>query len=328
MWLETPDPPGPDIYHDAGTLSGSYNLVGDGTGQTSLVAGDGGNLVGTSTSPIDPRLSDWTELDNGRWGYYLLPGSPALNAGENTLAVDATAQPLSEDIYGDPRIQDGAVDIGAVEGATAGDPAQTYVVTSLEMSISEDGVLTFLEALEAANRNQPVGDAPAGSFSGPDIIQFAEGLHGTILVEDGELAIHGDVRIEGPGAELLAFDAEDASRVFRVERGVSTSLTGMTITGGLADAGGGIYSDYGTLTVTNSVLLGNSAEWYGGGICSYNGRLTVTNSILSENSAGYYGGGIYSSGHADRHELHALGGIQPTETAAGFTVPMVRWQLR
>ena len=318
---------GRDISHGlgpySGTLSGSCNLIGDGSGQSSLVHGEGGNLVGTSTSPIDPRLSDWSELDNGRWGYCLLPESPALDAAENALAVDAMGQPIIEDLYGNPRIQNGTVDIGSVEGVTAGSPAQTYVVSSLDRTVAEDGVLTFLEAFDAANRNQPVGDAPAGSFAEADVIQFADGLSGTIRVENGELVIQGDLSIEGPGTERLTFDAEDTSRVFLVKPGVSASLSGMTITGGSADThgggiysfgtlavtnsllsgnaadnrGGGIYNNSGTLTVTGSTLSGNSADWGGGGICSYWGMLTLTNSAISGNAAtGPYthGGGIYN----------------------------------
>ena len=294
-------PTGPDVYHDSGTLSGFHNLIGDGSGQSSLVQDESGNQVGTSEAPIDSRLSDWSELGNGRWGYYLLPGSPALDAGENVLAVDAEGQPLIEDIYGNMRIQNGTVDIGAIEGAMVGDSAQVYVVASLEMTVAQDGVLTFLEAFGAANRNQPVGDAPAGSFTESDVIRFAEGLSGTVLLEDGELIIQGDLSIEGPGASLLIFDAEGMGRLFLIEPGVRANLKGMTITGGSADDGGGIYNNYGTLTLINSTLAGNSATDYlgsGGGIYNDRGTLTVTNSTLAENSAtGYYGdgGGVYNA---------------------------------
>ena len=114
----------PDINDFTGILSGSHNLIGNGLGQSALVDGEDGNQIGTSASPIDPLLSDWTQLDSGQWGYYLLPGSPALDAGENGLAVDAEGQPLTEDLAGNPRIQDGTVDIGAVEGAATDNPAQ------------------------------------------------------------------------------------------------------------------------------------------------------------------------------------------------------------
>jgi hypothetical protein len=61
-----------------------------------------------------------------------------------------------------------------------------------------------------------------------------------------------------------------------------------------ATFGGGIYNYDGTLTVSNSTLSGNSAN-FGGGIWS-NGTLTVTNSILSSNFA-QVGGGIEGSGN-------------------------------
>ena len=288
-------PSSPDILYQRGVLSGAFNLIGDGSDQSFLVHGVNGNQVGTADSPIDPLLSDLAPLDNGQWGYHLLPGSPALDAGNNALAVNAEGQPLAEDLSGSPRIQNETVDIGALEGTAAGTPGQTYVVTSLDMAVAEDEVLTFLEAIEAANRNQPVGDAPAGSFTEPDIIRFADGLRGTILVEDGELVIEGDLSIEGPGAELLAFDAGGNSRVFLVRASVSASLSGVTITGGLADQGGGIYNAS-ALTVANSTIAENVAD-DGGGM--YNlGTLTVIGSTISENrgdSRGY-GGGIYSSG--------------------------------
>ena len=291
-------PTGWDIYCSGGTLTGSHNLIGDGSGQTALVNGVDGNLVGTASSPIDPALSDWTQFDNGHWGYYLLPGSPAVDAGDNALALDPAGQPLTEDILGNARIAGGTVDIGAVEGATPGRSAENYLVTSLDNVIATDGVLTFLEAFEAANCNQPVGDAPAGSFSEQDVIQFADGLSGTVLVDNGQLAILGDLRIEGPGAEHLTFDARGENRVFSLATNVSVSLSGMTITGGSAPYGGGIYGCDGTLTIMNSTLAGNSADHDGGGIYSRSGTLIITNSTLLGNSATSdygRGGGIYSA---------------------------------
>jgi hypothetical protein len=57
--------------------------------------------------------------------------------------------------------------------------------------------------------------------------------------------------------------------------------------------GGGV-SNSGTLTVLNSTIAGNTAD-YGGGVAN-SGTLTVTNSTISDNSARYGGGGVANSG--------------------------------
>ncbi|MEX0726234.1 MAG: right-handed parallel beta-helix repeat-containing protein, partial [Planctomycetaceae bacterium] len=61
--------------------------------------------------------------------------------------------------------------------------------------------------------------------------------------------------------------------------------------------GGGIFNWYGTLTVTNSTIIGNSTTNTGntgGGLSNY-GTTTITNSTISGNAA-TNGGGIYNSG--------------------------------
>lgn len=72
----------------------------------------------------------------------------------------------------------------------------------------------------------------------------------------------------------------------------NSTFSGITTSAG----GGGLYSQSGTVTVTNSIFSGNRAG-DGGGIRN-DGTMTVTNSAFSENtgSASFGGGGIYNSG--------------------------------
>ena len=270
----------PDVSYDNSGISGSHNLIGSGADLPGIVDGVNGNQVGTSSAPIDPLLSDWTQFDNGQWGFHLLPGSPALDAGDNQLALDPAGNPLTVDARGNSRIQDGTVDTGAVEGATSGSSATDYLVTSLETTIAADGVLTFVEAFEAASRNQPVGDAAAGSFSEQDTIQFADGVGGTVLLDERGLSIAGDLVIQGPGADLLTFDGTGKNRVFHVWTGVSAELSGMTITRGVGDSGSGIRNE-GALTVTRTVVSDN----HGSGIRNHYGTLTVSESTIARNNA-------------------------------------------
>jgi hypothetical protein len=98
--------------------SSSNNLIGDGTGLRGIVNGSQGNQVGTTASPIDPLLGPLQLSEGTTQTMALLPGSPAIDAGSNALAVDASTNPptpLTTDQRGAPRIAGGTVDIGAFE---------------------------------------------------------------------------------------------------------------------------------------------------------------------------------------------------------------------
>ena len=68
--------------------SGDYNLIGDGTGMTGLTDGGNGNQVGTADNPIDPLLGPLDDNGGPTLTHALLPGSPAIDAGDNTDAPD------------------------------------------------------------------------------------------------------------------------------------------------------------------------------------------------------------------------------------------------
>lgn len=136
-----------------------------------------------------------------------------------------------------------------------------------------------------------------------DEIQFS--VTGTIVLSQGELVVDTDVTITGPGANSLALDGNLASRVLRVNSGVTATISGLTIQNGVSRGGGGILNEESaTLAVTDSTLSGNSAFFNGGGIVNgFFGTVTLTNSTLSGNIAGpggnsafFGGGGIFNAG--------------------------------
>jgi len=96
-----------------GSLSSAsgYNLIGNGTGMTGIFNGVNGNQVGTAAKPINALLGPLT--NNGGPTPTMLPlkGSPAINRGSNALIPAG----LSTDQRGYARVDDGIVDIGAVE---------------------------------------------------------------------------------------------------------------------------------------------------------------------------------------------------------------------
>jgi len=251
------------------SLTGSHNLFGDGTGQAGVFTN---TLIGTTDSPIDPFV------DSDSKDFRLILGSPASDAGSTALAVYPDTSPITSDLSGAARVQDASVDMGAFEGAVF-IPAQTYVVNSLGLDIAVgDGVLTLPEALAASNANLAVGDAQAGSPMEQDVIQFAPGLTGTITLNGSELIVTGDLRIEGPGATVLTIDANELSRVIRMEDPNTRNtdipqvdVCGLTITGGKTTSestsvyneyDGGIYSTV-DLSLDDIVVRENYAEWRG-----------------------------------------------------------------
>ena len=122
-------------------------------------------------------------------------------------------------------------------------------------------------------------------YAGPDEIDFAPGLSGTIGLTSGELQITKDVTIVGPGADVFSVSGNNSSRVFEVDQ-VNTAISGLTVTGGHAsDVGGGIFNNGGTLTIDTSTISGNFAGTEGGGIGSLGGVVTLSDAIVSDNLA-------------------------------------------
>jgi hypothetical protein len=105
--------PGGDI-DGAVASSSSHNLIGNGAA-SGLSDGANGNHVGSLTNPIDPLLAPLGSYGGPTQTIALLPGSPAIDAGSNALAVDAHGIPLTTDQRGLPRVVNGMVDIGAFE---------------------------------------------------------------------------------------------------------------------------------------------------------------------------------------------------------------------
>ena len=101
-----------DIY---GSVTANYSLIQDTTG-TGFV-----NDTSTDILNQDPLLGTLGNHGGPTQTIPLLPGSPAIDKGSNSLAIDPDSQPLVYDQRGLPfaRIVNGTVDIGAVEYSLA-----------------------------------------------------------------------------------------------------------------------------------------------------------------------------------------------------------------
>jgi hypothetical protein len=103
---------GPDVFGNF--TSGGHNLIGDGTGSTELADGVNGDRVGTAANPIDPRLGPLKKNGGPTRTHALLPGSPAIDRGDNTSLppTDQRGAARRKDGDGNGRA---VADIGALE---------------------------------------------------------------------------------------------------------------------------------------------------------------------------------------------------------------------
>jgi CSLREA domain-containing protein len=111
----------PDVYGSNYNSLGN-NLIGKIDFATGFTNGVNGDIVGTIATPINPMLGPLQDNGGPTFTRALLPGSPAINAGNNATAVDHENGnvPLTVDQRGLPRIStnnssNSIVDIGAFE---------------------------------------------------------------------------------------------------------------------------------------------------------------------------------------------------------------------
>ncbi len=117
----------------------------------------------------------------------------------------------------------------------------------------------------------------------------------TIALAGGELILtSGTITIDGPGAGLLTVNGEQFDRVFLIDSGVTASISGLTIAGGSATTGGGLY-DQGKTTLAYCSITDNNAT-NGGGLYG-DGKLTLTGCTIGGNTA-KYGGALWNRGTA------------------------------
>ena len=323
---------GPDLY-GAFTSSG-YNLVGQSDDSTGVTNGANGDKVGSSASPLSPRLGALANNGGPTQTMALSIISPALNAGSNTLAVDASNNTLTTDQRGAgyPRVLDSTVDVGAYEFACT----SSNVVTNT----ADNGAGSLRYAV--------ANTCPGGTISFSNT--FYDGTQRTITLTSGELAPAG-VTITGPGANLLTVSGNNTSRIFEIVNGETVSISGLTLSNGVATQGGAILNA-GTLTLAAVSLSNNTASGANGadgadgstaqfgffsfpptsgasggaaqGGAIYNtGALTVSNSTLSSNAAtggrgGKGGNGIAGDGFFTSSSGGANGGNGGLAAGAGI----------
>ncbi len=311
---------GPDV---SGSVSGSDNLIGDGSRMSGISNGTNGNQVGSSGSVLNPDL-----LPLGNYGGFtqtmpLGANSPALNTGgplttltstigaagttftvANAAAISSTPGTFDLEVDGEQIL------VNYTSGNSFTVVQRGYNGTTQASPSSGDAV--FL-ALDQSGRARVIG--------GQTDIGAAETL---LVTTTSDSVAHSGFSLR----DALTQANTDASNGISDLIVFASSLNGQTITlnsslGALKLSGAGT----GTITIDGAgqmTISGNNASTVlavqsgvqallegltiengqgnfgsfasGGGIYNNGGTLTVSDSTLADNSASSEGGGIYNKG--------------------------------
>ena len=282
--------------------------------QNTIVEDFRGSFTSSNTHNLLNEIADLAPLGNygGRTQTMPpLPGSPAIDAGSNALALSPDGTPLVTDQRGFARVVDAThtgtptVDIGAVEVAAF--PTSPFVVTTTANPALTDygpNQLSFQQAIVFAN-----------VLGGPATITFAPGLSGNISGNFVLPDTTGKVTIQGPGANVLTIgglqirtNAEiDSLGIGSLSNSGTLGLNGVSIPGlvtnngtiafTISTAAGGI-SNNGTITFTNGALSGLFTNSGAANLTNVMVSSQITNSVSNSLSLVQcmVGGPIHNSG--------------------------------
>ena len=280
-----------DCQNGLGTISADHSLIEAGLGCVN----------GTNTNNLsgDPMLGPLQDNGGPTKTHSLLPGSPAIDAGSNPLYLSTDQRGSGFD-----REIGLASDIGAFESAN-------YLIVNTTAQ-DDDGACqplpggdcTLREAIIAANANDgtetiifEIPTADPGYDLGADRY--------TISLTSALPELASNMAISGLGAKRLTVTRGGGFfRIFEINSAATVSIKRLTISGGLADVGGGI-KNAGGLTISASVVRDNNTKngdaatacdasatpgGNGGGI--YNeGSLVIDSSLFTGNDTGNGGNG-------------------------------------
>jgi CSLREA domain-containing protein len=177
------------VFHSAegtGFVSGGYNLIGAGR----LDVLHNFTVVGDQRNVTNPLLGPLADNGGPTQTHELLPGSPALDAGDPSAVAGQNGVPVFDQRgAGFGRVFFGRMDIGALERQT--EFPSLIVTTTADVVDSSDFETSLREAILLANSQ------PGRATITFDPAVFTGGLASLIRLTEGPLQITSPVTIDG-----------------------------------------------------------------------------------------------------------------------------------
>ena len=217
---------------------------------------------------------------------------------------------------------------------TPNDSVAVAPANPAEGPIDSNGQVSLRSAIQAADALGGTNTIILPNLPGNTSTTYTLNLSDTV----GDLAIKGNLTIQGAGASSTIINGAGKGRVFEIDGGTVT-ISGVTVTGGVAATGGGILNQGGNLTLSNDTITGNKAigvkgangvagpagatggvgaeggDAFGGGVDNAAGTLSIVSSLISSNSAtggtgggGGAGGATQGANGADATSAGNMGG--------------------
>ena len=328
------DPTLPPDIHAVLDPSSANNLIGNGLGLFGISDGTQGNQVGTSASPIDPKLGALADNGGPTQTIALLPGSPAIDRGDDSVL--GSPYSLTTDQRGFPREFGTHVDIGAYEVGpsyqitpTASQSDVQAIVNAAASSngsvtldtTSDAAVSTAVKAANAENPSSPVTvtlDLGGQTLTTDTHVATQPGV--TLVITDGTLVGGSPALIVDSGNVVLvgvtALNATNAPTIvvnggsLKVRQSTIQESTGfdqaaILVTGGTVDLG--TASDPGG----NTINVNGSGQWVrntsGNPVSAVGTTFTVNGALAPSSLSGIVFSDFNNDGQVDFGEQGIAG---------------------
>ena len=265
-----------DISREGTLTATGSNLIGSNATVESIFST--GSLVGTQSSPLDPKLSPLGYFGGPVQTVHPLIGSPAIDAAGSIDPGGTDARGFPRCVDGDTASAGAQLDIGAVEAG----PLRT--VDSVGGASTTGLRATILASTEPGAR--------IGFLSSVFPATPIEDIFGTFTIAAGRTFFIDASSLSGP----VTISGRNLNRVFNIPATATLAMHSVRIVNGNPGSanGGGILNE-GTCTMMLSVLSGNLTNSGGCGIYN-NGTCKIISTSLSANTCSGNGAGIFNNG--------------------------------